>query len=131
MSRMSPEEQDRQRQALERDPETGGILMAHVVGDPQMLMAVLTEFEDRAKARIGFDITCLGDGTRVEVSTVDLVWAAPGGAFETAIFVDGHGPQYVERYTSRNAAALGHTEIVTAVNAGLFDQRLRAAQSTD
>lgn len=121
---MEPVDSDEQHQRLLRDPETGGIVLAHVLGNPQAMMAALEEFADREAAQIAFDTLVLADGTEAEVSTVDLVWTAPGGAFETMIFVGDDGPQFVQRYTSRDAATQGHQEIVLAVNAGMLDEQL-------
>lgn len=116
---------------LPRDPETGGLLFAHVVHDPALLMAALEEFGDRESARIGYTHMVLDDGTEVEVSTVDLVWSAPGGAFETMVFVADRGSRYVRRYTTREAAEIGHAEVAAGVAAGLLDDRLFVSADVD
>ena len=107
-----------------RDPETGGIILAHVAGNPEALAAALAEFADREGAQIAHDAVTLGNGTEVEISTVDLVWTGPGGAFETMIFVAEAGPRYCQRYISRAAAEQGHRQVMDLVRTGTLDAML-------
>lgn len=98
----------------DRGPDAG-VAVADVIKDPDLLFDTLLRFADDRTRRVGLDSVTV-DGDEFEVSTVDLIWAHPGGHYET--MVSGPGSQAVLHYSTRAGAEAGHAQVLADLRAG-------------
>lgn len=110
---------DRQGQPL--DTETAN----HLLGDMQYARVARTRITSTTTPGVEWDVSTVWLGVNYN-HALD----GPPIIFETMVFGDGDGDQYMQRYATEEEARAGHAETVALVAATVPDEEITELAST-